>query len=178
MDHNRVRPDVWICGDCGASNLIANAPDRCPVCGHYRDYQSGCCTNPGERQQATGLFPGHDFARDSASQSPHQSGSLPKTTHLHHHSMLSLAYPVQSSFNDMWKCNECGADNNDWCDQCPICGASKATVSYTSLSRSVTYCGGAGSPDPDAWYCENCGSSNSGLFDEQCGACGAKKPES
>ncbi|KAF2265118.1 hypothetical protein CC78DRAFT_616256 [Lojkania enalia] len=27
-------------------------------------------------------------------------------------------------YNDIWKCNECGADNLEWTkEQCPVCGA-------------------------------------------------------
>ena len=32
--------DMWTCCACGNTNLDATAPDRCPVCGHYRD---SCC---------------------------------------------------------------------------------------------------------------------------------------
>lgn len=24
--------------------------------------------------------------------------------------------------DDMWVCSECGAENNDWVERCPICG--------------------------------------------------------
>ena len=33
--------DVWNCCHCGNSNLKHNAPDRCPICPHYR---CGKCT--------------------------------------------------------------------------------------------------------------------------------------
>ena len=29
--------DVWICCQCRSPNHIANSPERCPVCSHYRD---------------------------------------------------------------------------------------------------------------------------------------------
>jgi len=32
--------DVWVCCSCGGDNTEANAPERCPLCGHYRQ---GCC---------------------------------------------------------------------------------------------------------------------------------------
>jgi hypothetical protein len=32
--------DIWVCCNCGAENLEVNAPDSCPLCGHYR---GGCC---------------------------------------------------------------------------------------------------------------------------------------
>jgi hypothetical protein len=36
-----TRGDVWTCCSCGTANLMANAPERCPVCEHYR---CDCCT--------------------------------------------------------------------------------------------------------------------------------------
>ena len=32
--------DVWSCCQCGAANHVANAPQKCPICGHMR---SSCC---------------------------------------------------------------------------------------------------------------------------------------
>ena len=29
--------DVWTCCQCRSSNHIANSPERCPICGHFRD---------------------------------------------------------------------------------------------------------------------------------------------
>jgi rubrerythrin len=47
-DPSRVRDDLWVCGACASINLVSTAPGQCPTCGHMRDYQVGCCTNPGE----------------------------------------------------------------------------------------------------------------------------------
>ena len=29
--------DVWTCCQCSAENLTANAPERCPICAHFKD---------------------------------------------------------------------------------------------------------------------------------------------
>ena len=31
--------DMWHCYECGADNLVDNAPDKCPICGADRPMQ-------------------------------------------------------------------------------------------------------------------------------------------
>jgi rubrerythrin len=93
--------DLWVCDICHGPNLIAIAPSQCPVCGHTR---SSCCSNPGDPYpQATGLFP--DYSEY------HGAGVL----------RLLGDDPV-----DIWVC-ECGSENCDWYDACPLCGRMKAS---------------------------------------------------
>jgi hypothetical protein len=49
--------DVWICGLCNSPNVVALAPTQCPTCAHGRDYQIGCCVNPGEYMPSYGSSP-------------------------------------------------------------------------------------------------------------------------
>lgn len=178
MDRPPVPTYLWICGSCRTSNVIQNAPQRCPACEHWRDYQRGCCSNPGDPSPASGLFPGH----------PHLQHSHCNTEHAQHdHSIAYLGHqaqmvysPTQRGYSDLWTCNECGTkDNPEWHTECPICGAGRPTedsqiwsIDYTSYGRP------AGSQGDRAWYCPNCGGAN-GSLKEFCADpdCGAARPE-
>jgi rubrerythrin len=47
--HSTILPIyIWICGRCDHVALISEHPNICPVNGHPRDYDIGCCTNPGD----------------------------------------------------------------------------------------------------------------------------------
>lgn len=59
------RGDIYICCECGNSNVVAHAP-RCPVCGHEN---AGCC-------QQGGLNLSHDVSRTM---------SMSWLGHRHHH---------------------------------------------------------------------------------------------
>jgi hypothetical protein len=48
MDSHPLQNDTWLCGSCKGCNIIMFAPSMCPICSHARDYQIGCCINPGE----------------------------------------------------------------------------------------------------------------------------------
>ena len=176
-----VPNNIWLCGNCKVSNLVANAPSRCPACSHYRDYQVDCCTNPGEPYpQSTVLFPDYPEYQDTyhlASQGAYYPDSSISTTGYYERQAIDSSFAEPADFGDQWHCNECGADNLDWCEeQCPVCGAGRPNSAHFGISQAFTSFAGAGSPDPDAWICAECGSANSGFFDTECGACGASKP--
>lgn len=61
----------------------------------------------------------------------------------------------------------------NWVDVCPVCGNGTrgATMTQFRTADYTTY-GGAGSPAPGSWVCENCGSSNSDLTPDFCPICG------
>jgi hypothetical protein len=48
MDSYPVPNNLWLCGICTGCNVIRLAPRLCPICNHTRDYDVGCCMNPGE----------------------------------------------------------------------------------------------------------------------------------
>lgn len=164
MDNRPIPNDTWQCGQCGTLNLTANANEQCPGCGHTRDYSVGCCTNPGDLSQSSGLFPGYPEYQDDGCASP--------IAGYHLHRGL-----IDGHDDDMWHCYHCGADNPGWHEeQCPICGASKDTdvpMQYAvSMVKSAS--DGAGSAGDGVWICANpnCGSSNASFHWPQCGACG------
>lgn len=89
----------------------------------------------------------------------------------------SQYYSASGSFvkhnqpNDTWYCSECGALNLDYVDVCPACGqGTRQTATQYYSTSHVTY-GGAGSPAPGVWVCENCGASNSDNTPDFCPIC-------
>ncbi|KAF2821789.1 hypothetical protein CC86DRAFT_100668 [Ophiobolus disseminans] len=150
MDTPPVPTGIWVCGVCNASHVINNAPDRCPECEHERDYEIGCCSNPGDPSPATSFFPGN----------PHmQYGSHPVSQHASHWTshVSSPGYhqhdnmnPLTTTpdFGDHWHCNECNADNLDWyADRCPVCGCYRPTPSeLDGLQACTSLSAGAGTP--------------------------------
>jgi hypothetical protein len=165
MDTPPVRTDIWVCGGCGTSNTIALAPEQCPSCSHVRDFGISCCSNPGDYLQATGLFPGHPQYQDE--------DSLYPTTGYHAHGGV-----VDSHADDMWTCENCGAQNPSWHTFCPICPSPNNSMQY-SISRGPAFSdGGAGSTADGVWICANpnCQSSNASFHWPQCGACGYVHP--
>ncbi|KAF2032056.1 hypothetical protein EK21DRAFT_87439 [Setomelanomma holmii] len=169
-----IPQDMWVCDICKAGNLIELYPYQCPACEHWR---GDCCYGPGQPQpDGTGLFPDHPQLSRRATGHDHLDQHVFQGSHGMNNGSDTPCHNHASDFDDMWHCNECGADNGNWFgDVCSVCGASKATSAYsTPVPNFVSY-GGAGSPDPDAWTCGNCGSANSGFFDTHCGACGAEK---
>lgn len=42
--------DMWCCHECNSLNLIANCPDRCPLCAHFR---CALCTLAGVRRASS-----------------------------------------------------------------------------------------------------------------------------
>jgi hypothetical protein len=164
MDNRPMQNDTWQCRNCESLNLIANANEQCPDCGHIRDYSIGCCTNPGDLSQSSGLFPGHP---------EHQADgcTIPTVGYRLHGGV------VDGHEEDMWICGGCGAENPSWHTFCPLCGRdSNANASMQcAMSLGTTFSnGGAGSAAEGAWYCQNpnCGSSNASFHWPQCGACG------
>jgi hypothetical protein len=164
---------LWICGHCGGPNLISKDPTHCPVDGHPRDYNLGCCKNPGEAS-ARGLFPehsqyGYEYADCYAAQ--HAYNSTP-----------SFGYERLGSLNetmgysDLWTCNECGTeDNPDYHTECPICGAARPAEGECAMAADFTSYGGAGSTAPGAWQCNECGCPN-GPNDTHCASCQTPAP--
>jgi hypothetical protein len=158
MDFPPIRNDIWICGWCKQPNTIALANEQCPYCTHVRDYGIGCCANPGEYPQSSALFTGH-FHRQDTNCSLSVIG-------------CHVRGGVTDGPDDMWHCNECGADNPDWHkEQCPVCGASKnASMQYAAL-LAIAASSGAGSAAEGSWTCSNCRCANAGFHWPVCGAC-------
>jgi hypothetical protein len=176
MEPGPVRDGLWVCGDCKGTNTVANSPCQCPVCNHWRDYQIGCCTNPGEYVNYANFFADHLEYQDSndiySQETSHFDRSIPGTGH-HLHGTVDQPIHVPQSFNDIWTCCACGADNLEWCDeQCPVCGAMRDNSSDRVTSSEPTFRPGAGSPAAGVWTCSNCNGSNSEFHWPQCGQCG------
>ncbi|XTI90213.1 hypothetical protein V2W45_1213250, partial [Cenococcum geophilum] len=110
-----VPVDMWICCECNGGNLVANADQCCPVCGHRR---CSTCIGPGQPYSDT---PAMGFPTDSlppaggafASSSPSSSfGRLPASSpHEHHVSGLNNASIITNMGDDVWICCECGGTN-------------------------------------------------------------------
>jgi hypothetical protein len=166
-----VRQGTWVCGGCTTLNLIANADQQCPACGHERDYGSGCCTNPGEYPTGTGFFRGHPellFSSYSYAQDVYDDAS---SSSLYAKSDLMPSLDPATEFDDLWICGGCGAENVDWYTECPICGTSKDAVMQLPTFESLP---GAGSVGDGVWVCSNCECPNSEIHDS-CGNCGMGK---
>jgi hypothetical protein len=122
-----VPHDIWICDICHGPNLIANAPSRCPVCGHARD---SCCSNPGDPYpQSTGLFPGHYGYRVvhlQSSVSYHAFGAMK---------------PLGDDPTDVWIC-ECGSESCDWYDACCMSVVRADEIFRIQLRDGMTPFGG------------------------------------
>lgn len=141
--HSRPVPhDTWVCGNCDAPNIIANADQRCPTCGHMRDYQQGCCANPGEHAGRSGLFPNdpelhfpqHFDAQDSCSLGysipTAMTGDLDQPL-IQYGEFDDMPYTASPDINEAgagsvgdgtWVCSECGCPNSDIHDACGACG--------------------------------------------------------
>jgi hypothetical protein len=189
----RVPCDMWICCACRNGNLLPLADYMCPACGHARDQ---ACIGPGETIPPTMVFTSRhsdipypalpsyypastDYACDRSTATAHGYG------HANQHGGRTN---YTQTPNDMWHCNECGADNLTWTEFCPVCGnrtrsihgSSGSMTSYSShyevLSLPTGYItyGPAGSTAPGAWECQECGAAN-GVLDDWCAACGEKK---
>jgi rubrerythrin len=164
MDPGPIRDDLWICGACGGTNLIPNAPYQCPACGHTRDYDIGCCRNPGEYFVDNDSSPEHQHSDHVDAQDLSTSGH---GHHLHNNTVSG------QDFDDIWTCSACGADNLEWCkEQCPVCGTMRGNSSGYIPSSDSTSHGGAGSPAAGVWTCSKCSSPNAEFHWPQCGACG------
>lgn len=187
-----VPQDMWVCCKCGGPNVIAIADAACPVCNHYRDET---CSGPGAPiPDSNWLFP--DISNHRQSYNPpyypnHNGYTREHAAHPTKYTAAALTEPLHSYFQseqgDMWKCSECGADNCDWYDVCPICnrGTKTSTApSYSSLdlfrgypaaatSPPWTSYPGAGSPAQGSWICGACGTANSDLTPDFCPACGS-----
>ncbi|PSN59971.1 hypothetical protein BS50DRAFT_640410 [Corynespora cassiicola Philippines] len=73
-----------------------------------------------------------------------------------------------SAPSDVWICTECGAENLNWVNFCPICSASRSnsTTQPTAPSHQAPPGSSNGS-----WECPECGASNSSLTNF-CPLCG------
>jgi rubrerythrin len=168
----RVPADLWICGHCGNSTVISIAPTHCPVDGHARDFNIGCCKNPGEPCDS-GLSPEsrqYEHQHADAYCSAAQYGRGVKASGYYEDSGSFSQVP---KYNDLWDC-ECGTeDNPDWHTECPECGRPRPNSDAVMLSHFVTF-RGAGSAAEGGWVCDNCQCPN-GILDDFCSACGEPK---
>lgn len=167
-----VPAHLWVCGQCYGPTLISKDPTHCPLDGHPRDYNVGCCKNPGD-SCASGLFPDYP-------QYEHQHAHYPATQHVCgvSASLSNVGYHgdsgfVQRGYNDLWNC-ECGTeDNPDWHTECPVCGQPRPNSDGALASHFITS-PGAGSPAQGGWTCGNCQCPN-GILDDFCSSCGEPK---
>jgi rubrerythrin len=171
MDSRPLQHGTWFCGSCQTLNLAATADVLCPACGHMRDYQKGCCTNAGEYPPSRGLFPAYSEYRCADAGQGHGNDEVSGTA-LYGCEMVDSPVYMPEVFTDIWTCTKCGAENLDWCSECPLCGTSKEDRPQYATAPATTTFGPAGSPAQGSWYCPTCGCSNSAVHGNQCGACG------
>jgi rubrerythrin len=78
--------------------------------------------------------------------------------------------------SDVWICNECGAGNVDWSDNCPVCGQPSAKLRKTGI---LSFRGDVQAVDEDSlsggWLCAPCGAANSLLTSDFCPLCGTSR---
>ncbi|KAF2251832.1 hypothetical protein BU26DRAFT_602336 [Trematosphaeria pertusa] len=171
-----VPEDMWICGECNGGNLIELTADQCPVCGHTKDH---CCIGPGEQYpKRTGLFPGHPELNYSSSHiHTTPSPCIPSEGQCDINTLCRGGGPFINNADgipdDVWICSECGGENRDWYDVCPLCNIGTRTAMRVRDSIPLTTLGGAGSAAEGSWVCNNCGTANSSLTPDFCPACGA-----
>ncbi|KAF2184067.1 hypothetical protein K469DRAFT_709966 [Zopfia rhizophila CBS 207.26] len=139
LNGGTVPNDMWQCCGCGGGNLIALADEQCPVCGHTRDIS---CKGPGSQMSfAAPSFncnhgPPRLYCNTSMVLEPSvipacplrpQQNDYNYTGHYETHRGEGISIPGACSgdYGDMWQCSNCGADNNDWLDFCPLCGTAK-----------------------------------------------------
>jgi hypothetical protein len=67
------------------------------------------------------------------------------------------------AFSDLWICSNCGAENHNWCTECPLCGHAKDNAQ-------------APNDYDDLWICPECGAENCGWCDH-CPLCEYVKSE-
>jgi hypothetical protein len=75
------------------------------------------------------------------------AGQLPQSTSYQH----SHAMPAEA-FSDLWICSNCGAENHNWCTECPLCGHAKDNTQ-------------APNDYDDLWICPECGAENLDCYD-------------
>ncbi|KAH7075158.1 hypothetical protein FB567DRAFT_553426 [Paraphoma chrysanthemicola] len=170
---NPIPLDMWMGHECKAGNLIELAPQYCGQCTHPR---CGWCYGPGEQQpDQSGFRPGHPELSNAKVQHVYD-GHCGHSGYFHQSPNISdeHAGSYDTDFDDLWHCYECNADNGDWCDRCPLCGADRPADDHARAPPSFAIMGGAGSTAPGTWVCEECGCPNSEVC-VACGQCGASK---
>jgi hypothetical protein len=160
-----VPNDMWVCCQCHQGNLIVYG-NVCPApCGHTRD---NYCKGPGQQRPSPDPF----FSEISY---PHSESHNTGAAYQGPAPPLAIPTPLYTSSDpprDVWKCNECGADNCNWLEFCPICGAYGSMVSKCmNGSGDFNSSSPTDAPPDDYWACE-CGASNSGLTPDFCPLCG------
>jgi hypothetical protein len=173
MDAYQVRYDTWVCGDCKALNLIATADTICPVCEHVRDYQIGCCTNPGEYLVSTGLFPDHPEYQNSDSsndQDAYYQAASCSNSASYGYSMVDSPVNVLEGFNNLGHYDIQEPESRSWSDM-PGSGSS----AMRSISPPFNTLAGAGGVGDGVWVCQECQCPNSDIC-PACMSCGAARP--
>ncbi|KAF2114153.1 hypothetical protein BDV96DRAFT_110681 [Lophiotrema nucula] len=135
MATNIVPKDMWICHECEGTNMIPLADKKCPTCPHYRCdscYGPGAQRPPPRTNMSLGqqdLYRQRRPARTSTDYEPIQRArssiqrsNNPRRERLEAPSPFATYTDIPK---DIWVCNECGSENLDWYDACPICGAAK-----------------------------------------------------
>ena len=145
--------DVWTCCICKNSNLIANCPECCPICGHFR---TGCprCTvgRPGlfDAKAAYQSQPQPHYQSQSQYAYPHPSSTTPRygstsayyygATPAGHYDAAASAAGTRYGYSrpamtGWWVCcnSRCGQTNNPRLapERCSTCGVQRCGQCYT-----------------------------------------------
>jgi hypothetical protein len=131
---SRAPSDCWYCCHCGTLNLVANADVQCPACSHAR---CSDCKNSSDRFFGQQHLTRIDHAPSITETLLKSSATFPAAIlsssivayhygpYQHPGSTPLIVVASSFGYDDLWHCNECNADNNDWLNFCPVCGASK-----------------------------------------------------
>lgn len=168
-----VPPHLWVCGRCGGPTLISKDPTHCPLDGHARDYDAGCCKNPGDAA-GSGLFPGH-------TQHEHRHAHSCAAEHGYSMSASTLAVghgirDNHGSFNqvpyytDAWDFTDSSMANSAGWQSFGSERSHPKPASDGAMSLHFVICGGAGGTAPGTWICDECGNPN-GPNDVACAYC-------
>ncbi|KAF2139077.1 uncharacterized protein K452DRAFT_337933 [Aplosporella prunicola CBS 121167] len=142
--------DVWVCCQCQGENLVQNAPQRCPLCQHYRcGYCVGSahCSWSSTFQCLKGTAEGCPATLIPSDPTCGESGRLTEFSGLDSYeyssptaeiSIIAIPLPKTSpeiaplvaGFGDTWYCCGCGTLNHNGValDRCPVCAHYKCSL--------------------------------------------------
>ena len=124
-------PDVWVCCQCGAVNVIALMDEKCPICDHDK---CSLCQSPGDSYNVTSAV---DLSKDALSLAT-SSSAVPTTSpsfsrisacpfqehDTNHISGFNNAGIIANMEGDVWICCQCNSANHiaNSPECCPVCG--------------------------------------------------------